>query len=232
PNTGGTPNTGGAAAGPVARWTFEEGSGLIAADGTGNGNTLTLACVAPCVDGVGANGYPGWETGHTGKGVSFYYYQIGRVAPSTSLASMAGAYTISAWVKRVLAHTAGDRSLWGRQATADGTEQLAAVTVNAGIIEAIGGSSRVADSANAPDANVWFHLTETWDGSTLRLYKDGSLVGSAAMTSTASANTLGGFVLGTRQQGTDLVGYADAVFDDVTLWSRALSTPEIAALTQ
>ncbi len=122
--------------------------------------------------------------------------------------------------------------MWGRQSTVDGTEQLGAMTVNAGIIEAMGGGIRITAGTSAPDANVWFHLAETWDGTTLRLYKDGSMVASGPMSSTAMSSTLGGFVLGTRQEGANFAGYADAVFDDVTLWSRALSAQEITTLSQ
>jgi len=73
-------------------------------------------------------------------------------------------------------------------------------------------ASRVLTSV-APTVGAWEHIAATWDGSTLRLYRDGVQIGSAPLTD----------ALGDPQKD---VTIADAV-DGVAIFDRALSTIEV-----
>lgn len=92
--------------------------------------------------------------------------------------------------------------------------------------------------ANEPTSNVngalgtssWHHLVLTYDGTTLKVYVDAGTPGTAA----ASGNGSGAgseqaeFRLG-KSRNIDNV-YVDAQYDDVAVWSRALTATEIKLL--
>lgn len=80
---------------------------------------------------------------------------------------------------------------------------------------------------NTPLAlNTWSHLAMSYDGASLRLYINGSLAGSRALsgTMTTSGNPLG--IGGNSVWGEYFAGR----IDEVTLYSRALAGNEIAAI--
>lgn len=84
-------------------------------------------------------------------------------------------------------------------------------------------------SANTPDLDVsgkWHHVVLSYDGSTMRVYANGRLVGQKAINIPRKPGT-GVLRLGQRPDGAFPM---QAVFDDVRMWNRALSEKEIAAI--
>jgi len=71
--------------------------------------------------------------------------------------------------------------------------------------------------------NVWTHITATYDGSTLRLYVNGALVSSRALTvsinSTSQPLRIGGNTIWSE--------WFAGLIDDVRIYDRALSAAEI-----
>jgi regulation of enolase protein 1 (concanavalin A-like superfamily) len=88
--------------------------------------------------------------------------------------------------------------------------------------------------AGAPDGiiplDVWTHMAATWDGSTMRLYKNGVEVGSMAKTGTAVAtNPDLPMSIGNQPSITDSRPW-DGLIDDVRIYNRGLSEGEVRYL--
>src|SRR5581483_11362428 len=85
------------------------------------------------------------------------------------------------------------------------------------------GSNANAFGTAATAVNTWTHLAGTYDGTTLRLYVNGTQVGTAAKT--------GGIAVSTNplQIGGDSIygQYFSGVIDEVRIYNRALSVTEI-----
>jgi hypothetical protein len=73
--------------------------------------------------------------------------------------------------------------------------------------------------------NTWSHLAATYDGTTLRLYVNGSLVGSRAVASALVTSTGALRIGGNSVWGEFFTGR----IDEVRLYNRALSVAEIQA---
>ena len=79
---------------------------------------------------------------------------------------------------------------------------------------------------NALDFNQWQHLAFTYDGSYIRLYKNGILIGSTAANGTIT-QTSQSLKLGTLSyQGS--MFYMNGRLDEIRLWDVALSQTEIS----
>lgn len=86
-----------------------------------------------------------------------------------------------------------------------------------------------ATATNVVPLNQWSLVAETYDGNTIRIYVNGSLVGSTAFSGTQAApayNVLIGDMGGYSGRGYNFVGN----IDDVRLYNRVLSAAEIMAL--
>ena len=79
--------------------------------------------------------------------------------------------------------------------------------------------------SNLLDFNQWQHIAFTYDGSYIRLYKDGALVDSSAATGIIGQNTLP-LQLGKLDWGTTGF-YMTGRLDEIRLWDVALSQTEI-----
>jgi len=90
-----TPVAPGINTGMVGYWTFDEASGTVASDGSGNGNNGTLTSG------------PIWTSGKIGGGISFDGIASYVVVPDAPSLDIAGSGSISVWVKRN-ALSAGD----------------------------------------------------------------------------------------------------------------------------
>jgi hypothetical protein len=73
--------------------------------------------------------------------------------------------------------------------------------------------------------NTWTHLAATYDGTTLRLFANGTQIGSAAMSGTlvksANALSIGGSLVWGE--------YFEGLIDEVRIYNRALTSAEIRA---
>jgi Concanavalin A-like lectin/glucanases superfamily len=78
-------------------------------------------------------------------------------------------------------------------------------------------------SATAPTLNAWSHVAATYDGTTMRLYVNGSQVGSAA-SALSPLDNLAALRIGNSAAGTD--GWAGDL-DDVAVYGSALSAAQL-----
>ena len=76
-------------------------------------------------------------------------------------------------------------------------------------------------------ADVWHHVVGTWDGETMRLYVDGSLLGTDTQSADITADVPLLFGDHSDKDGTNALNGA---LDDIRVYDRTLSHPEINAL--
>jgi hypothetical protein len=199
------------AAGLVAAYAFDEGSGTTTSDRSGNGNTGTLS---------GAT----WSTaGRTGAALSFDGVNDRVNVNDSASVDLSGGMTLQAWVyptalsswRTVLLKERSGGLAYALYAHEDVPTPAAYVRV--GNVDV-----RVAGISPLP-LNTWTHLAATYDGATLRLYVDGQQVGSQARTGTIQVST-GRLSLG----GNAVWGewFAGRI-DDVRIYNRPLTANEI-----
>jgi alpha-L-arabinofuranosidase len=210
---------------PTAHWAFDEGTGTIASDSSGNGNTATL--------GAGVS----WVTGNVGSNaISLTGTSSGVVTATGPVVNTAGSFTASAWVD--LASLSGYQTVVSIAGTnvAGFFLQLRADTGTFAFTrlssDSTSGGTYYVSDPSAPVTGTWYHIVGVDDASagTLTLYVDGQSMGSVAYTSgwAATGNTLIGHGFYSGGQ----VDYVNGSIDDVELFSSALSAAQVAALDQ
>jgi len=90
--------------------------------------------------------------------------------------------------------------------------------------------------ASAPippaDAGSWVHLCGVFDGSTYSIYRNGTLVGSTSDSTAPPPNVDTPWAIGARApQPDNLERLMEGQIDDVRIYGRALSAPEVQALS-
>ena len=197
--------------GLVAAYSFSEDAGTTVADASGNGNTGTI---------VNAT----WTTsGKYGDGLVFNGTNARvDIGDSASLHLTTG-MTLEAWV-----NPSTVSSTW-RDVIYKGNDNyfLEATSENSGGVPAAGatlGSSDVDTLGTAAlTANTWAFLTETYNGSTLALYVNGTLVSSLAHTGNIATST------DPLQIGGDSIygQYFQGMIDNVRIYNTALTQAQI-----
>jgi chitodextrinase len=199
-----------AATGLVAAYAFDEGSGTTVNDASGNGNNGTVA-----------NG--AWSTsGKYGKAIQFNGTSTLVTIPDSAALHLTTGMTLEAWV-----NPSSVTSAW-RDAIYKGNDNYyleatsaSASKPDAGLIG--GGSYADAFGTSALPANTWSFLTETYDGSTLRLYVNGTQVASTAHTGNIATST------NPLQIGGDSIygQFFNGLIDNVRVYNIALTAAQI-----
>jgi type II secretory pathway pseudopilin PulG len=206
-------------AGLIAYWKFDDGAGTIATDASGQGHTGTLTNMVPST---------AWVAGKVNGALTFDgvndYVNVGNSFPSV------GVITVSAWVKP--SSIGVDRQIASKGFDGTKTEWELKTTTAGGQVSfrhwapgAVG-----VQSIHSLTAGVWTHIAGTYDGATWKIYWNGVLDNQA---------TAGGMVATTRNLcigAVDINGspgqFWSGAIDEVRIYSRALSAPEIAILAQ
>jgi hypothetical protein len=193
----------------VGAWNFTEASGTAALDSSGAGNPGTIS---------GATR----TTGRYGGGLSFDGVNDWvTVADANSLDL--NRMTLEAWVRpnalanwrTVLLKEQAGQLAYALYASADNGRPSGHVFTTGDI--ALQGPSVLG-------LTTWTHLAMTWDGSTTRLYVNGSQVASAALAGNAVASNLPLRIGGNSVWGE----WFNGVIDEVRVYNRPLSAAEIA----
>jgi hypothetical protein len=206
---------------PLAYWKLDESSGN-AADATDNGYTLTNNNAATYSSAVLNNGLV------TSAGSSQYV-----VNSNFSNVVKSSPITISAWIKIA----SGGQQLVGIRSTDPGATQTyiyAGLGDNGDLVEFRyqAGGAGTADTIDyvvpSNPFNTWHLYTLTYDGSTLKAYLDGSLVGTDSAHSGYFSGSTYGFYIG--KNGDYNSTYFTGSADEVGVWTQALSALQIASL--
>jgi len=218
----------------VAHWRFDETSGTIAHDASGNGHDGTII------------GEPKWSAGKIGGALEFN--GTGDVVDLGAFDVVGPGITLAGWLKpngfgindsRVLTKAdewgennhwwmlstiaeAGEIRLRFRLKTTDG-QNTATLIADSGVLE----------------IGEWQHAAATWDGTTMRLYLNGEEVGSTAKGGDAVATDASVKAsIGSQPPdayATDISHidkFFDGFLDDVRLYNGALTQDEIQILME
>jgi hypothetical protein len=204
----GPPN---AAAGLVAAYAFDEGSGTVAADASGNGNTGTLAGVA-------------WTAaGRNGAAVSFDGAGGAITVANSPGITLTGGFTVSAWVNPAALN--GYQTILIKETTGNGSYFLQTLgnEVDSGIFDGTAFREHVTTGANlAP--GTWYYLAGVFDdvNNTFTIYLNGTPILSEAETSSMLVNNQD-LVFGQSHVGERWNG----IVDDLRIYDSVLSQAEI-----
>jgi hypothetical protein len=197
-------------AGLVGSWSFNESSGLTVSDSSGSQNHGSIS---------GATRVPG----RFGNGLSFDgANDMVLIADSESLDASTG-LTMEAWIRP--AALSNYRTVLMKEVPSELSYALYASsdTVQPSAWVRIGSTSQpVYGTAQLP-LNIWTHLAATYDGSMFRVYVNGVLNASRALTGSMSVSSRQLTIGGNAVWGE----YFNGLIDEVRLYNRALSAAEI-----
>jgi parallel beta-helix repeat protein len=197
-----------------AHWTFDEAGGTAASDSSGNSNTATLfngaARAAGRVQGAisldGGNDY-------------------GQAPDSPTL--RANDFTLALWMRS--SNMSGIRALLSKP--------FGTSTHNSYVIYLDNGKvtfhtvNYLGYFASAPlAANAWYHIAVVKQGTATRLYINGVQAAAANTAPAVVAYDNHSVLLGTENDGNGNGAFFGGLLDDVRIYTRALSTSEVAAL--
>ena len=197
----------------VAAYAFDEGSGSAANDTSGNGNHGTINQAA-------------WAaTGRYGRALSFNGTSSMVTVPDAPGLDATSAVTVEAWVNPVT--SSNWRSVVMKE-SASGLAYALYASDDRGLpggYANLGSADLNATGVATIPAGTWSHLAMTFDGSTIRLYVNGTEVSSTpasgALITTGSPLRIGGnAVWGEFFQG---------LIDEIRIYNRVLTGAEIQA---
>ena len=152
------------------------------------------------------------------------------VLPTSVVSTLStGRVTISAWIyMKSYPNWGSIIKNWGASSGAfhfglDGTSNKMSIYIR----QSDGSLATPIVSPNTLSLNTWHHVAFSADGATLRLYEDGTLVGSTPYNGTINTSFPTTCIgAKTTDQGST-VDYWDGSIDEVSIWSRGLSQCEI-----
>ena len=198
----------------LAAYPFEEGSGSVTEDVSGNGHTGTLS-------GKGVE----WTPGKYGTALKFDGKEGCVTVPDSPALQLHEEFTLEAWVRpegELLHLPAINKQAEGFPAYGLGVGMTTAGRAEGQIGTAAKSHIDVA-SPTAISANVWTHEAVTFDGANLRLYLNGVLVATKAVALPASG------VRGPLEIGCSSGGHFRGSIDEVHIYGRALQAAQVTA---
>jgi hypothetical protein len=201
-----------AAAGLVAAYGFNEGSGALVAD------------ASPFNNAGAALGTTWNASGRFGAALNFNGGSSRVTVPDSASLDLTTGMTIEAWVRPTT--LAGYQSLVMKELPADHAYTLYGNSPGVGPSGAVVTTSgiQITGTATPLALNTWTHLAVTYDGAQLRLFRNGTEVAALPMTGTmlTSSNPL---TIGSNSIWGE---YFAGAIDEVRVYNRALSAAEIA----
>ncbi|HVQ58803.1 MAG TPA: LamG-like jellyroll fold domain-containing protein [Solirubrobacterales bacterium] len=197
--------------GLVLGYGFEETSGTTATDTSTAKNNGTL------------NGATGTPSGKFGRALSFDGTNDRVDVPDANSLDLTNGMTLEAWVKPTT--NGGYRTALMKERGADLVYSLYASNGATPKFESFTTGENAATSPNGLSLTSWTHLTATYDGTTMRLYENGTQVATKATTG-SMPNTTGALRIGGNAPWGE---YFSGLIDEVRVYNRALSVSEIEA---
>ena len=204
-------------------WNFDEGSGTVANDLTGNGNTGSLQNMDNS----------NWVSGKFGDALSLDgVNEWVSFATQPSINNLSGAFTVETWVKGNASDMYDYALLFDKShGFTDYTGWVLQFRPGNGVLEFGLGQGDHWDSILSPNIldNNWHFVSGTYDGTNLRLYIDGVLIGTQAASTNATNNR-------PIEMGRARAGYGPRYFkgsiDESAIFDEALSLETIRSQYQ
>lgn len=207
--------------GAVAHWRLDERFGTVAADSSGSGRTGTVSGAA-------------WVAGTRDNALAFDGADDYVNAGAWDVAGTA--LTICAWVRLDSGYTDNDARLVSKAVGSveqDHTWMLSMTTVGAdrrlrARLKAGGSTTTLIASGGTLSLDTWHHAAMTYDGGTLRLFRDGVEAGSTPKSGELTAGPAVEIWLGANPPNaySPLLG----ALDDVRIYNVALDASAIQAV--
>lgn len=190
----------------LAEYGFTEGSGLVAADSSGNGRDLAASNTSTSWDAAGKNG-AGARTQHTGS--------VGPNVPND--------YTIMCWVKRT-----GTWTAFAAPFANSGQNVWLEADAGAGyLVDFFGGSDAAfANAGNVLTLDTWVHLAATRDSTNVKIFYNGVQQTDVSVGQVAKNFFTGNVVAGnaaTAGEDSTFVG----IVDELRIFDTALDAATI-----
>lgn len=233
---------------PLAWYKFDECQGTTINDSSGNGLTNTLTVGAggtQTAPGTCTTASTAWGNGAIGKFNSSINLDGTDDYVSCTDASCGGptkldigtnTMSFSAWVKTT---TTASQQMVIEKGDSSGTNGSYRLILNngstAGLVTAqVTNASNTTATVNSVSrivAGNWYYLTATYDGANVRLYINGKLENTTALTGTVKDDTCD-FRIGVQGNTScsNLVNYFSGQIDDVRIYNYALSITQIRKL--
>src|SRR3989454_1279721 len=194
---------------------FDEGSGSLATDSSGNGNTGSLL------------GGTTWTAGQLGQALNFDGVSGNVTASTTTALNLSPTLTFAAWINPSDVSGTTYRTLVVKGATGLRGYGVNLVNANLNFIKV---GIRTVTSAVVITTGTWQHVAITWNAATgeVKFYKNGALAQTVIDSSTLTApldtdNLLVGLWLGGGS-------YFAGAMDEIRVYNRVLSATDILAL--
>lgn len=215
--------------GLVAYWPLDDGAGNAARDRAGN-NHGRLEHPEPA---------RAWRPGFLGGAVAFDAndgWAI-EVAPTSAINRITSQLTVAAWVRPAAFDDDELLSVISRQLGDGNSDQYDLALLRGRLLCYMFDEQRqahnFAGSTRTVPTGTWTHVAATYDGTTLRLYVNGALDGSATFRARLISDGKPVFIGTNINMGTyDRRETFHGLIDEVVLYSRALAPGEIVALYQ
>ena len=202
---------------PIRYYRLGESSGTVAVDSGSQAQNGTL-------NGGITLGQTGLLVGDANTSMLFDGSTGYITVPTTGFPSGVQAISLECWLSTTSLPGAGTYDFVVDVGTVVAEEELSLYTNNSEIQFGFKAGGNIVSSAIT--ANTTYHVVGTWDGTNLRLYINGSLVGSP--TADASANlTIGACTIGDQVGATGL--RFPGTIDEVAIYNTALSAARVAA---
>jgi len=196
--------------GGEASWSFNEGGGMVVYDASGSGN-----------DGVIHSATRG--TGHCGGGLQFDGIDDYVEIPDHSSLDVANGITLMSWIKLVPAPSSGAQTIVSKNE--NGTLSVSSGRTIIGWLGNTRGDVFQVSGATRLSTDTWHHVAlSAAADATLKVYVDGIEDGSAPTSGILMTNA-DSLQIGNRKQLPE--SFFRGAIDDVHLYNRALSAPEI-----
>ena len=212
--------------GLVGYWNFNEGTGTIIHDSSGNGNNGTI------------NGDSQWVNGVNGTGLLFNGEDIVEISDNWILNP--SQITICCWVKfnrlaygpgnsgadsQVMICKDGDRTS-GEYHLSQGGSNSSSFWIGYEIGEYWNGN--YVKGLYPLETDYWYFITGTYDGNTMKLYLNGDILASKHVGNISFGNDKPLYF--SYNNVSSFPYYLDGVLDEVRIYNNALSEGEISLL--
>ncbi len=218
------PVEGQTSSGLVAYWDFDEGSGTVLHDRSGNGNDGAVS---------GAT----WASGISGGGLSLDGIDDYVSVPDSSELRTFSQMTLSCWINvNEITYTNGHGEMIvgkGKHTPSNIYALWVADDIVAGKVcfsytmIYSDTSSKTVSSGYAYNKNTWYHVMGTYDGSSMKLYVDGAVVNQTGNSLGVPYNT-DTMYMGKHNWGTSSTSYRiRGTIDEIKIYDRALLPSEV-----
>lgn len=211
---------------PIAEWKMDERTGTSAYDTSGNNNTGTFAT---------GNSAPTWTTGKIGAGTLFDGAKQFITINDNSVLKPTTAITVESWFNTSNKTLTGQRIVSKTEASGyqlSLNETSVCGSTNLCFVLNINGSYYTATyPISNLSNNLWYHVAGSYDGNTVRLFLNGSSVGTTSIISNTITQSTPPLCIGSEPSSTVCNvqgGNFSGKIDHIKIYNYARTPAQIA----